>query len=193
MPYHSPLHPGRVLTTFGAISGIVESLNGNGASYSSNAKLPQSKQDIGRDLIKAALFIQLGVIACFVALAAHFHRRCYKAGLLPKNLKAILLTLYASSALITVRTIYRTVEYLSLSAIHVEPRFNPMSISPIVRYEWFFWVFEGVMMLANSVLLNVRHPARFLPRSNKVYLAEDGVTEVEGPGYEDKRIRGIFW
>ena len=28
---------------------------------------------------------------------------------------------------------------------------------------------------------------RFLPRDNKIYLAEDGVTEVLGPGYEDKR------
>ena len=28
---------------------------------------------------------------------------------------------------------------------------------------------------------------RFLPRNNKVYLAEDGITEIEGPGYGDKR------
>lgn len=28
---------------------------------------------------------------------------------------------------------------------------------------------------------------RFLPRDNKIYLAEDGVTEVKGPGYQDKR------
>ena len=27
----------------------------------------------------------------------------------------------------------------------------------------------------------------FLPRSNKIYLAQDGVTEIEGPGYEIKR------
>ena len=33
VPYHSPLHPGRVLTTFGAISMVVEALNGNGAAY----------------------------------------------------------------------------------------------------------------------------------------------------------------
>lgn len=26
-----------------------------------------------------------------------------------------------------------------------------------------------------------------LPRSNKIYLAMDGVTEIEGPGYEDRR------
>ena len=28
---------------------------------------------------------------------------------------------------------------------------------------------------------------RFLPRNNKIYLAQDGVTEIEGPGYEDRR------
>ena len=187
VPYHSPIHPGRVLTTFGAISGIVEALNGNGASYSSNADLPESKQEIGRDLLKAALIIQLGIITSFVMLAVYFHRRCYKANLLPDNLKAILYTLYVSSALIMVRTIYRTVEYFSVAAIRVGPGFNPMSISPIVRYEWFFWVFEALIMITNSVLLNFRHPARFLPSSNKVYLAEDGVTEVMGPGYADKR------
>ena len=42
-------------------------------------------------------------------------------------------------------------------------------------------------MVVNSFLLNARHPMRFLPQNNKIYLAEDGRTEVEGPGYEDKR------
>ena len=188
MPYHSPIHPGRVLTTFGAISGIVEALNGNGASYSSNANLPESKRTMGRDLLKAALIIQLAVITSFILLAIYFHRRCYKARILPQNLKAILYTLYCSSALIMIRTIYRTVEYFSIIQINVTPGFNPMSISPIIRYEWFFWVFEALLMLTNSVLLNARHPAKYLPRSNKVYLAEDGVTEIEGPGYEDRRF-----
>lgn len=187
VPYHSPIHPGRVLTTFGAISAIVEALNGNGASYSSNADLPESKQKMGRDLLKAALIIQLGVITSFVMLAVYFHRRCQKHNLLPQNLKSILITLYCSSALIMVRTIYRTVEYFSISHIHVTPGFNPLSISPIVRYEWFFWVFEALIMITNSALLNFRHPASFLPRSNKIYLAEDGVTEIEGPGFGDRR------
>ena len=187
VPYHSPIHPGRVLTTFAAISGIVEALNGNGASYSSNANLPESKQNIGRDLLKAALIIQLCIIASFILLAVYFHRKCHKANLLPEHLKAVLYTLYCSSALIVIRTIYRTVEYFAISEIRVGPGFNPLSISPIVRYEWFFWVFEALLMIANSVLLNVRHPARFLPENNKIYLAEDGVTEIVGPGYEDKR------
>lgn len=42
-------------------------------------------------------------------------------------------------------------------------------------------------MGANTLLLNFRHPAMYLPRSNKIYLAEDGVTEIMGPGFEDKR------
>lgn len=28
---------------------------------------------------------------------------------------------------------------------------------------------------------------RFLPRNNKIYLGEDGVTEIEGTGYHDER------
>ncbi len=43
-------------------------------------------------------------------------------------------------------------------------------------------------MLANSALWNVRHPMKHLPLDSKVYLAEDGVTEIVGPGYEDLRF-----
>jgi len=190
VPYHSPIHPGRVFTTFAAISSIVEALNGNGAANVANTSLSQHRQDIGKALLKSALIIQLGILTAFVTLAAFFHRRCKKAGLLPENLKAVLITLYISSALIGTRTIYRTVEYFSSAAIHVTANFNPKSISPIIRYEWFFWVFEALLMITNSFLLNARHPMRFLPRNNKIYLAKDGVTEIEGEGYEDKRK---FW
>ena len=166
---------------------MVEALTGNGASYSSNAHLPESKQNLGRALLKAALIIQLGILASFVLLAAYFHRKCHKANLLPKNLRAVLYTLYCSITLVTIRTIYRTVEYYSIAEVRVRPGLDPMSFSPLVRYEWFFWVFEALPMIINTFLLNVRHPALFLPRNNKIYLAQDGVTEVEGPGYEDKR------
>lgn len=42
-------------------------------------------------------------------------------------------------------------------------------------------------MMANTWLINLRHPMRYLPRNNKIYLAEDGVTEIEGEGYQDQR------
>ena len=186
VPYHSPIHPGRVLTTFAAFSGVVEALNANGASYTANTGLPQAKQDIGKALLKAALCLQLVILACFVFLAVYFHHKCKRNGLLPKNLSAVLLTLYCSSALIGIRTIYRTIEYFTVASLNA----SSTSISPIIRYEWFFWIFEATLMMINSWLLNARHPMRFLPRNNKIYLAEDGVTEIEGPGYQDKRN---FW
>lgn len=188
MPYHSPIHPGRVLTTFAAISTVVETLNSNGAAYVANSSLSLAKHNTGKSLIKAALVLQLVVLSLFVLLAATFHRKCRKAGLLPKNLHAALLTLYVSSALIGVRTIYRTVEYFTTASINFSnPDLQVSDISPIFRYEWFFWVFEGTLMMINSFMLNARHPMRYLPRNNKIYLAQDCVTEIEGPGYEDKR------
>ncbi|KAK4246375.1 hypothetical protein C7999DRAFT_42226 [Corynascus novoguineensis] len=192
-PYHSPIHPGRVLTTFAFISFIIEVLNGNGVAYSVNQSLTASQQATGRALLKAALVMQLGVLALFVLLAATFHRRCARAGLKSSRaLFAPLHTLYVSTALLGVRTIFRVVEYWSISQ---HDFWNPGAVdlnrlSPMLRYEWFFWVFESSLMLANSVLVNVRHPRRFLPKSTKTYLAMDGSGEVQGPGYDDPRP---FW
>jgi len=94
--------------------------------------------------------------------------------------------LYVSIALLTVRTIYRTVEYFSIAQLHFGPGFDPMTLSPLVRYEWFFYVFEASLMLTNQVWMNIRHPRHYLPKSNKIYLGADGV-EMTGPGFLDKR------
>ncbi|EAA30548.2 RTA1 domain-containing protein [Neurospora crassa OR74A] len=189
VPYHSPIHPGRVITTFAFISTVVEALNGNGASLSANQSLPRWKQELGRNLLKAALLIQLVVIAFFLLLAGTFHRRCRRGGIRSAKLENVLYTLYASTSLLTIRTIYRVVEYWSVADLHYDDKsLDPMSLSPIIRYEWFFYVFEASLMLVNHVLMNVRHPRRYLPKSTKTYLsARDGKTEVTGPGYKDSR------
>ncbi|KXH52453.1 RTA1 domain-containing protein [Colletotrichum salicis] len=75
VPYCSPLHPGRVLSTFAFFSSIVEALNGWGASYSANQSLTQREMETGHALIKTSLLLQIFVIACFVALAVAFQRR----------------------------------------------------------------------------------------------------------------------
>ena len=137
-------------------------------------------------MLKAALIIQLGVVVCFVSLAFSFQRKCRKHGVLPSNMKQVLLTLYASSTLIMIRTIYRTVEYFEIEDFDFSN--TPVEqLSVMIRYEWYFWLFEGVTMMVNTYLINARHPAMFLPRNNNIYLAQDGQTEVEGPGYKDDR------
>ncbi|KAH6614725.1 hypothetical protein B0J18DRAFT_306392 [Chaetomium sp. MPI-SDFR-AT-0129] len=189
-PYHSPIHPGRVISTFAFISFVIEVLNGNGVAYSANQSLAASQQDLGRNLLKTALVLQLVVLALFVLLAATFHRRCLRAGLRNPNLLNALYTLYASTALLTVRTIFRVAEYWSISQhdFWKPGGIDVNTLSPALRYEWFFWVFECSLMLVNHVLMNVRHPRKYLPQSTKTYLSlEDGVTEVRGPGYKDGR------
>lgn len=187
VPYNSPLHPGRVLSTFTFLSGVVEALSGCGASFTANPYLSRSQPNVGPGLMKTALLLQIVVAMCFIALAVTFHRRCLRSRIRSRKVQAPLLTLYISTGIITIRTIYRTVEYFSIANLKITPGFNPSSISPVVRYEWFFYVFEATLMLVNCVLLNVRHPRRWLPESNKTYLAQDGVTELEGPGWIDTR------
>jgi hypothetical protein len=144
VPYHSPLHPGRVLTTFGFVSAIVEALNGWGASYSANQSLSDREMKAGHALIKTSLILQLGVLTCFFWLAVLFHRRCLKAGAMNAQLNSSLITLYISAGLISIRTIYRTVEYFGMAEYRFsDPDFDPQTMSPIIRYEVFFYIFEG--------------------------------------------------
>ncbi|KAI1385305.1 RTA1 like protein-domain-containing protein [Hypoxylon trugodes] len=188
VPYYSPIHPGRVLTTFAAISMVVEALSGVGAAYISNQTLPKDMQHAGQKLLQAALILQLVVVSLFVLLAGTFHMKCRKNGINHPKVNQPLMTLYISSAIVMVRCIYRTVEFFDSTTLStLKPGFDPETVSPIIRYEWFFYVFEATLMLCNSVLLNVRHPRRWLPKSTKVYLAKDGVSEITGPGYKEER------
>lgn len=133
-------------------------------------------------LVKASLLI-IFVAGNFVLLAAMFHGWFRAHGVRSPELREPLVTLYTSTALVLVRTIYRIVVYFSVAQVKFsEPGFGPISMSPIVRYEWFFYIFEAAVMLCNCALFNARHPRRYLPRRSSIYLAQDGVTEVGGPG-----------
>jgi hypothetical protein len=150
-----------------------QALNATGASYVANPTLPQHLRDTGHALFKTALILQLVVVALFVALAAAFDRRCRKNGIYHEKVNQPLLTLYMSSGIIAVRTIYRTIEYFEIDTVNFYAAdFNPAAQSPIIRYELFFYVFEATLMLLNSALINIRHPRRWLPQSTKVYLAK---------------------
>jgi hypothetical protein len=185
IPYHSPIHPGRVFTTFVALAVAIETITANGAARVASADATVSEQNTGKALLKAALIMQLALVVGFVALAGRFHFNCSKGGVLNKKIKRTLIVLYTSCTLITIRTIYRTVEYFTAASLNAYTDIE--HISPVLKQEWFFWFFEVVLMYSNTTLLNVFHPMKMLPRSNKVYLATDGVTEIEGPGYDDPR------
>jgi hypothetical protein len=187
VPYFAPLPPGRVLSTFGALMALVEALNALGVAFSSNPSSSHSQQEMGSRLTIAALAIQLGVIVIFVFLAVIFHRRCTKANINSKAVSTPLITLYISMSLILIRCIYRLVEHMGNTTVRLGDLESLMSLSPILRYEWFFYIFEATLMLINSVLWNVWNPGRYLPRNYHVYLAQDGRTELEGEDKSDDR------
>lgn len=175
VPYLSPIHPGRVLTTFIALDLVCEVVIVNGVQKIVDARDNEHTREVGNALTKAGLLLQLSCFFLFACVAVTFHRRAIKAGVCSKNIKTILIVLYISSAIISARCIYRIVEYFEYGT------------GAISHSEVYFYIFEASIMLINTVMLNVFHPGRNLPRSNKVFLSRDGHTEVRGPGYEDKR------
>ncbi|EAQ85254.1 hypothetical protein CHGG_09268 [Chaetomium globosum CBS 148.51] len=101
IPYCAPLPASRVLATFGGLMAVVEALNAVGVALVANPS--GSAQGLGTRLTLAALAIQVVVIVIFVAMAALFHRRFARAGLLRRSargVRAVLLVLYASLMLL---------------------------------------------------------------------------------------------
>jgi hypothetical protein len=158
---------------------VVELLNSLGVSLSSNPSSSHSQQELGSHLTIAALAMQLGAIIIFILLAITFHRRCIRGNIRVKAVSTPLTTLYVSMALIFIRCIYRLVEHLGATTVDLNDLESLRKLSPILRYEWYFYIFEATLMLINSAIWNVWNPGRYLPRNYHVYLARDGRTEIQ--------------
>ncbi|KAH0844213.1 RTA1 domain protein [Fonsecaea pedrosoi] len=162
IPYLSPLHPGRVWTTFVALDLVDGIIAANGASYAANTDNSDSKVKMGIILVKVSLILLLGI-------------RCIAANVFTRKVKVVVYSLYASGFLILIRNTFRTASF-----------FYPPN-STANGKEWIFWVLEVIPMLFNTYLMNLFPPLKYLPHNHKVYLAMDGKTEIEGPGMVDNR------
>ena len=132
----------------------------------------------GRQLLRASLLLQVGLFFLFITLEVTFHLRCRRAGVMSRNLQNIFNLLYMSSLIILTRNVYRVIEQWDYD--HQPSKY-------LLDHEAFVYVFDATLMLINSLILNVWHPARYLPRCNTLFLARDGKTEVKGPGWVDQR------
>lgn len=170
------MHPGRVISTFVGLDAIIGVLTANGAALVANRSNSASEIRSGRDQFRASILLQLFCFIGFVFLEITFHRRCIRArNIVTPRLRTLFVLLYASSGLILVRNIYRVVEVFEGTDGYTN------------SHEAFFYVFDGALMIINTVMFNIMHPMMILPNSNKVYLATDGCTERMGPGWMDKR------
>jgi len=141
----------------------------------SNSTLTSHERAVGENIVKAALIMQAVLFMLFILLAIVFQRRVSKAGVMKPNIQTVLNVMYISCTIVTVRCIYRIIEFFLGYTGY------------IYTHEPFFWVFEASIMFVNTAMLNIWHPGRYLPQSNKVFLSTDGQTELLGPGWTDKR------
>ncbi|KLU90268.1 hypothetical protein MAPG_09232 [Magnaporthiopsis poae ATCC 64411] len=194
VPYLSPIHPGRVLSSFLMLSFSVEILNALGVMQSIVGTIVQDKAredaasrvKTGNALMKASLILQLSFALLLVGLGAVFQFRCFRRGIRTSKVNMPLLGVYLSMLLVTARTVYRTVEHFAFENLTAASLAS--SMPPVVlRFEWYFYVFEAAVLFLAVAVFVVLHPRRWLPLHKTTYLAQDGVTELEGPGWNDKR------
>ncbi|KAK7952958.1 hypothetical protein PG988_013652 [Apiospora saccharicola] len=101
--------------------------------------------DIGEKVIIAGLLVQIAMFGFFMATAVLFHVRSENCGLVTSKTvqwRRHLWVLYAVSALILVRSIFRVVEYLQGNRGY------------LIAHEVFLYVFDAVLMaLVMAILL----------------------------------------
>lgn len=83
----------------------------NGAAKAANTSNSAAEHMAGVILIKIALILQACTFTAYVGILALWHRRAERAGVLNGNLRKVVWTMYASAVFISVRCIYRIVEY----------------------------------------------------------------------------------
>lgn len=188
LPYHTPIHPGRVFSTFVMLSVVVEALTGTGAGNSAGSGRDPKTREVGLDLLKAALILQCFIEVFFFSLVALLEYRCRQAKVFPKRIRIVCYVLYVTSTMMLLRCVVRTVEGFEAAAC--DPDRGDPYCGPVSRNEWFLWTFEVANITLFVILLCILHPGRYLPRSSKIFLDPiDGKTERVGPGFSkaDKR------
>ncbi|KAF3941738.1 hypothetical protein ABW19_dt0210404 [Dactylella cylindrospora] len=173
VPQAAPITPYRIVRTFISLDGLCEALVGAGTGMFVNTTAPE-RQEIGQNLLRAALVLQLLLFISFAWFSIKLQLNAKKLGI-HGRWKNALYTLYVCGALIMIRCIFRVVEFFE--------GFN----GHLVRHESYFYALECIPMVVNTLYMNSMHVSRWLPRKSTIYLAEDGVTELEGEGFHDNR------
>ncbi|KAL4796591.1 RTA1 like protein-domain-containing protein [Aspergillus venezuelensis] len=149
-----PAHLTNLFVLLDIASFIVQAVGGLMASPTSSASMMQT----GIHIYMIGMGVQEFFILLFLGIAITFHRRILhleNAGTLPVHKtkwKGMLYALYVSLAFITIRIIYRLVEYSSGTELS----------NPIVSHEWFMYVFDAVPMCVAIGVWCLVHPGGVL-------------------------------
>ncbi|KAF3108997.1 hypothetical protein TWF706_001819 [Orbilia oligospora] len=175
--------PAKWLTwIFVAGDAIALSIQGNAVGLT----FKENTQKIGEWIITAGLIVQILIFGFFIIVCSIFHVRMNKdVSENPRSgphltipWRAGLKMLYACSALIMVRSVFRVIEYV-------------MGVDAyLLANEWPWYIFDAVLMLATQVIFVVWFPDQFRPEEIVLKSegdSEDGHTlvEVERRGFDN--------
>lgn len=169
MPWASPIDPRRATQIFIFLDWLIGIFVAVGLSHVYNDS--RSDARLGSAFVKASLILQIVLYTFYLFILGIWHCQAAKRAL---N-RRYLMTLYACGVLILIRCIYRSAEYFQGAEGY------------LALHEVYYYVLDALAILSMLVMLNIFHPGKFFPEDSSVYLAENGVTKVEGPGWSDER------
>ncbi|KEF61450.1 uncharacterized protein A1O9_03016 [Exophiala aquamarina CBS 119918] len=168
---------------FDVIAFLVQATGGMMATPDASAKT----QKLGLDIYTAGVGLQLFFLSIFTSLAVGFQRRLKQQSqspvandsgsdydpesyLQPRSgphtpspalARRLLILLYIVMVLVIIRNIYRLVEF----ATGVD--------SPIVKHEWFSYVWDAAPMFIAMIVLNIEYPGKVLQGPRADFRQED--------------------
>jgi hypothetical protein len=190
LPMHAPLNPGHIVLFFVYLGATVEGLAAAGAVlYGTNRTKALSVYITGGRLLSVSLLLQAVIELVFIAMVAQMHHRAVRSKMLTKNIRTLCIMLYGTSTFVLFRCIARAIESFGTETV---TSCNGLC-HELLFHDWYLYAFEAAPMVCYTYWLNIVHPGRLLPQSNKVYLDPDVSTERVGPGWIDGRSRAARW
>ncbi|WYZ44443.1 hypothetical protein EsH8_VII_000879 [Colletotrichum jinshuiense] len=135
---------------FGDVVSLL--LQSGGGGMMAAAGSGNNMMEIGENVIIVGLFTQLAIFGFFIVTAALFHRRMVLMPTAKSHQPDIrwgyyLLTLYVTSVLIWVRSVFRVIEYLQGNKGH------------LMTNEVYVFIFDATLMFLVMVWMNWFHPS----------------------------------
>ncbi|KAH9057688.1 RTA1-domain-containing protein [Lactarius vividus] len=190
-PQYSRLTPRRYTIVFVSCDIISLVVQAIGGSVASGTQTSTSQVNLGSNIALGGTVFQLVAIIVYCSCAAEFLTRyAYDRpirstgeatrGVMGRPLKRMLYAMSVMTAFIVVRTIYRVIEFVD--------GWN----GKVNTTQWYFVVFDGIMIALAMLTLNAFHPGVYLRTSD--YLAPtsfDGLASVDHPKTSNGEMRQV--
>ncbi|KAF7585121.1 hypothetical protein BBP40_012345, partial [Aspergillus hancockii] len=118
---------------------------------------------IGLNIYTAGIAVQEFFIICFTGLLISFHRRMLQGyGNIDRGThwKTLSYAMYVTLGFITIRIIYRLVEFADV---------DKAGTSPLSLHEAYFYCLECLMIFFAMIIWNIWHPGRLMPGSESEF------------------------